>query len=156
MKFSAHVCKYGGCNCSRSISYPLKFRQVWAVVESKQHPSCSPPPLPAKTESVGVRSRERSGRVVGTLLPIRFRGNFRSKTSERQCVNAETLSYFLVEHHVISILFFQNSMAWGILQQSGSGVHTVHLWHQQMHLRYIQIQYFIVPTCFVVTPSSGS
>ena len=68
-------------------------------------------------ESSGVRSRERNGLVLGTLLPICLRGNFRSMTSRSAVWKSGGVSHRLavISCHCDPVL--QNLMAWGILQR---------------------------------------
>jgi hypothetical protein len=72
---------------------------------------------PQKTESSGVRSGDRNGLVLGTLLPIRLRGNFRSMTSRSAVWKSGGVPHRLavISFHCVPVL--QNLMAWGTLQR---------------------------------------
>jgi hypothetical protein len=72
---------------------------------------------PHKTESSGVRSRERNGLVLGTLLPIRLRRNFRSMTSRSAVWKSGGAPHRLAVISCRCDPVLQNLMAWGTLQR---------------------------------------
>jgi len=86
---SAHICKYGGYNCSHNTMYPISksLEKRWTMIEHKTilH-------VPQKKKSGGVQTEEQSGLVIWPPLPINFCVNFDSRQPELQCEN-EQASY---------------------------------------------------------------